>query len=381
MKTLRFLAVTALLACMGTAAVAAPPVPPATANFTSERGQAFGLRLDGLPLTRPLARQVHVDRLAPGQHWADFSLPTPYGPPVRFRTSVWLQPGLETSYVLVLRPGYGPQLRQVGAVPLGSPGYGPGPGYNGGYPPSGPGYNGGGTYQPPTQGGPIGAGPGGYYGGQPTAPGSYPGNAPYGNGNGSDPAGGYGSPAPAPAPNGSYPGNYDPNGGNYDPNGGNYDPNTPPNPNGGSYDPNTPPSPNGGSYDPNTPPSPNGGGYYPNTAPNPSGGGYYPSPGNGGNLYPLPPAEVQNLAQALHDQPFDEQRLPMAKQALAQSLVRADELAELINTMSFDRSRIELAKYGYAHLSDPQNFHRVYDVLRYASSIREVQQALGLPQN
>jgi hypothetical protein len=95
----------------------------------------------------------------------------------------------------------------------------------------------------------------------------------------------------------------------------------------------------------------------------------------------LPPADVQGLTQTLRNRSFDDERLPIAKQALAQSLVRADELAELINTLAFDRSRIELAKYGYAHLSDPQNFYRVYDVLRYASSIREVQQALGLPQN
>ncbi|RYY17156.1 MAG: DUF4476 domain-containing protein [Cytophagaceae bacterium] len=339
MKTLLTLAATALLSWLGTVAVAAPPLPPATANFVSERGLAFGLRLDGQPLTRPLARQVHVDRLAPGQHWVDFSLPTPYGPPVRFRTSVWLRPGLETSYVLVLRPGFGPQLRQLGAVPLGGPAYGPGPGYNGGYPPPGPGYNGGGTYQPPAPGAP--ASPGGYYSGQPTAPGTYPGTVPYGNS--PDPAGGYGSPAPA--PNGSYPGGYDPN---------------------------------DGGYDPNSAPGPTGGGSCPNSAPGPNGGGYYP---NSGNLYPLPPADVQNLTQALRSQPFDDQRLPMAKQALSQGLVRADELAELINTLSFDRSRIELAKYGYAHLSDQQNFYRVYGALRYASSIREVQQALGLPQN
>jgi len=314
MKTLRFLASTVLLSWAGLAsAAAAPPVLPANANFVSERGLAFGLRLDGQPLTQPVARQVHVDRLAPGQHWADFSVPTRYGPPMRFRTAVWLEPGLETSYVLVLRPGFGPQLRQVGAVPVAGPAYGPG--YNGGYP-------------APAPGAPLGGGPGGYYGNASGAPGNYPNNAPYGGNGTPNPApgypGGYGSPAPAPGP--GYPGGY-------------------------------------------------GAGNAP--APNPGG---YPTPA-GGYLYPLPPADVQGLTQTLRNRSFDDERLPIAKQALAQSLVRADELAELINTLAFDRSRIELAKYGYAHLSDPQNFYRVYDVLRYASSIREVQQALGLPQN
>ena len=335
MKTLRLLAATALLSWLGAATVAAtPPAPPANANFVSERGVAFGLLLDGQPLTRPVARQVHVDRLAPGQHWADFSVPTPYGPPLRFRTSVWLAPGLETSYVLVLRPS-GPRLRQVGAVPLTGPAYGPGAGYNGG------------GYPPPVPGAPLGNGPGGYYGNQSNNQ-PYPNNQPYSNNQpypnnapyGSYPAPGTGGNA-APAPGPGYPGGY------------------------GT------PAP-GAGYP---------GGYGPGTAPDPNGGGYNPNAPTGGYLYPLPPAEVQNLVQALRSRPFDEERLPIVKQALTQSSVRADDLAELLTTLTFDRGRIELAEYGYAHLSDPQNFYRVYDVLRYPSSIREVQQALGLPQN
>jgi hypothetical protein len=324
MKTLRFLVAIVLLGWVGSgAAGATPPPPPANANFVSERGLAFGLLLDGQPLTRPVARQVHVDRLAPGQHWAEFSVPTAYGPPLHFRTPVWLAPGLETSYVLVLRPS-GPRLRQVGAVPLAGPAYGGGY-YGGGYPAPAPGV-------------PQGNGQGGYYGNSPynqpyPSNQPYPNNAPYGGypapgqGGNAAPApsaGGYGSPAPG----SSYP---------------------------GSYGQGAAPDPNGGSYDPNAP--------------------------TGTYLYPLLAADVQNLVQALRSQSFDDGRLPIVKQALAQNSVQAAELAELLNTLAFDRSRIELAKFGYARVSDPQNFYRVYDVLRYPSSIREVQQALGLPQN
>lgn len=321
MKKLFTLAAAALLTWVAAAPVAAaPPMLPATANFVSERGQVFSLVLDGQPLTRPVARQVHVARLVPGQHWADFSVPTRYGRPLRFRTAVWLAPGLETSYVLVLRPGYGPQLRQLGAVPLGRPGYGPQGNYPGG------GYQQGYPQQPQQAPGPYDNAPGGYdeddeMGPPPASPAPGYGNPPYGN----DPR------------------------------------------NGSGYGNNGAPTYPGGSYPPNNAPS----------APN---GGYYPGPANGNYLRPLPPGDVQNLTEALRSRSFDDARLPLVKQALAQSTVRADELAQLISTLAFDKSRIELAEYGYAHLSDPQNFYRVYDVLRYPSSIREVQQALGLPQ-
>ncbi|MFD1873964.1 DUF4476 domain-containing protein [Hymenobacter bucti] len=332
MKTLFTLAAAALLTWVASApAVAAPPAPPAGATFVAERGQVFGLALDGQPLTRPVARQVRVARLVPGQHWADFSVPTRYGPPLRFRTAVWLAPGLETSYVLVLRPGYGPQLRQLGAVPLGRPGYGPQGNYPG-YGPQGSYPNGG--YQ---QGYPAPQGPAPY-----NAPGSYDED----DEDGPPPSSGYGS-----APYGNDP------------------------------------RPNNGYGNNGTPAPGYPGGYPPSNAPNApsapgSNGSYYPAPGNNGSyLQPLPPADVQNLTEALRSRSFDDARLPLAKQALAEGSVRADELAQLIGTLAFDKSRIELAEYGYAHVSDPQNFYRVYDVLRYPSSIREVQQALGLPQN
>ena len=111
---------------LAAAPVLAYPPMPANANFTSERGVPFGLVLDGRPLTRGLSRQVHVDQLLPGQHWADFTVPTAYGGAVRFRSRVWLQPGLETTFVLLARPGWPLSLQQVNTVPLYAPGYGNG---------------------------------------------------------------------------------------------------------------------------------------------------------------------------------------------------------------------------------------------------------------
>lgn len=179
-----------LLALAGFFSAIAPavayPAPPANVNFSSERGVPFGLVLDGRPLTRGMARQVHVDRLAPGQHWADFTVPTAFGGAVRFRSRVWLEPGLETTFVLIARPGRSLELRQAGAVAL----YGPNRGRSYG-----------GSYNSPV---PYGQGPGN------AAP--YPDNSGYSNGNngtysngngGNNSNGGYNS---APNGGGYYPG-------------------------------------------------------------------------------------------------------------------------------------------------------------------------------
>ena len=183
-----------LLALVGWLSAIAPalagPPPPANVNFSSERGVPFGLVLDGRPLTRGMARQVHVDRLAPGLHWADFTVPTARGGAVRFRSRVWLEPGLETSFVLLARPGRPLDLRQVGAVAL----YGRGRG------------NGNGYYNDPRGG--YGNPYGGYGNGAPVYPAPHDGHDSDYEDDGYDPsADGYGTnPNNAPSGAGYYPG-------------------------------------------------------------------------------------------------------------------------------------------------------------------------------
>lgn len=110
-----------------TALVAAVPVmaqEAANANFVAEGGQAFAVVLDGQPLTRKPVRRAHAERLAAGQHMAEFTLAGTRGGSTRLRVKIWLEAGFETSFVLVTPPGASPTLRKVGTVALS--GFGPG---------------------------------------------------------------------------------------------------------------------------------------------------------------------------------------------------------------------------------------------------------------
>lgn len=282
-----------LLALAGLFAAVAPalayPPAPANVNFSSERGVPFGLVLDGRALTRGVARQVHVDQLVPGTHWADFSVPTSYGGSVRFRSRVWLEPGVETSFVLIARPGRPLDLRQVNAVAL----YGPGRGY-------GP-RQGGSHYNSPTPYGQGGYGQGTY--------------SPNG-------------PAPAYPQNGNNQGN-------------------------GGYD-----------YDDDGYGNGNGG-----------GAGYYP--GSATSSYrTLPPQEVNNLVQTVQQQNFESGKLSTAKAALERAALQTDDLKRLLLTMDFEASRLELAKFAYSRLTDPQNVTQLYQAFNFEASKRELEQTV-----
>ena len=327
-----------LVGCLlATAPVLAHPPVPANVNFSSERGVPFGLVLDGRPLTRGVARQVHVDQLLPGAHWADFTVPTPYGGAVRFRSRVWLQPGLETSFVLVARPGWPINLQQVNAVPLYGSDYG-GRGYYSN--------NGGERYTSPAPYG-QGGGYGSQYG--------YGTNDPYNNGNAgydeddndddnATASGGYGN-----------------------------------NPNLPNRGYNNTPAPNAGpGY--GTPNNPNGGyGNYPN---NPNGGynngptpGSYP--GSATSSYrQLAPPDVDALVKTVQGRIAEASKLSAAKDGLAQRSLRADDLSRLLRNINSEACRIDLATFAYSHVSDPENFSRVYTTFETESGPSAVEQAV-----
>lgn len=276
--------------------------PPAVVNFSVERNLAFSLVLDGQPVTRPTAQQVHLDNVAPGEHQVELSLAAAprgrSGP--RIRATVWLEEGLETSFVLTQRPGYGWQLRQVSTAAL--PGYG----YED---------------QPGTYGQPAGPDYGGQPGTAPTGPAGYP------------PTAGPGYPT------------------------------------GPGY-----PAPGAPGY------PPAGGGYpVPGTYPAPTG---YPLPGGspapGGYLIPLDRRDAADLVQTLRQCAFDDKRLPIFYQAVGRAYLRADDLAAMVRTMTFPASQQKVAEFGYAHLADPQNFHRVLAALTFSTDARTILDHLGL---
>ena len=282
----------ALLLLLGaTPSQAGPPL--AVANFSVEKGLPFSLTIDGqtVPATTP---QVHLDNIAPGPHSVEMAFGTALKGRNRgrVRADVWLEEGLETSFVLTQRPSRGWQLRQVGTLALPGYGYEDQPG----------------TYaQPdPTGGNPAAAAPNGAY-----------------------------PPAPAYPPTAGPPAGY-----------------------------------------PASPGYPAGPGYGAGPA-FPGGPAGYPVPGGYGAT-PGANSDIAGLVQTLKQCSFDDKRLPIFYQAIGRASLRSDELAQLVRTMTYSDSQCQVAEFGYAHLSDPQNFHRVLDALTFSTDASTVLAKLGL---
>jgi Domain of unknown function (DUF4476) len=124
------------------------------------------------------------------------------------------------------------------------------------------------------------------------------------------------------------------------------------------------------------PPQPGNQGY-----PQPNGNGGYGQGGYGqggyGNNYRhlLTAQETDQLIQAVRARSFSDQKVLLAKQALADSDIRSEDLRRLLQSgFDFDQGKLELAKFAYPRVADRQNFYRVYDTFSFDSSIREMQQ-------
>jgi len=123
---------------------------------------------------------------------------------------------------------------------------------------------------------------------------------------------------------------------------------------------------------------------YPAAPAYPAGAGYPSRPGYpaGAPAYPagayVPNSDVASLIAALKQCSFDDKRLPLFYQAVGRSYVRADDLALMVRTMTYSDSQCQVAEFGYGHLSDPQNFHRVLAALTFSTDASTILDKLGL---
>ncbi len=85
-------------------------------------------------------------------------------------------------------------------------------------------------------------------------------------------------------------------------------------------------------------------------------------------MQPIAPAAFQSLLRTLEAQPFEDNRVLIARDALRRHGFRTEQLRAVLLTLHFESSRLELAKVGYASLIDPHQVHLLTDVFRFASS-------------
>ncbi|MEW6469312.1 MAG: DUF4476 domain-containing protein [Bacteroidota bacterium] len=107
------------------------------------------------------------------------------------------------------------------------------------------------------------------------------------------------------------------------------------------------------------------------------GGGGWDNYGGGygwGYMPGMSPQAFNQLKMAITSKSFDSSKLQVAKQAIGSNYLTAGQVSELMELLTFESSRLELAKFAYNRTIDKQNYYLVNNAFQFESSVWELNQ-------
>ena len=86
---------------------------------------------------------------------------------------------------------------------------------------------------------------------------------------------------------------------------------------------------------------------------------------------------ADRLVDQMNCEAFDGRKLQLAKNAIRQNSLFAYDLQYILEQMTFDEAKVELAVFGYSQVCNVEEFYLVFDAFSFQSSIRRVKRATG----
>jgi len=87
----------------------------------------------------------------------------------------------------------------------------------------------------------------------------------------------------------------------------------------------------------------------------------------------MSPSEFNALLNTIDNQSFESTKLMIAKQAINQhQFISTAQVSALINSFSFESSKLDLAKYAYQYTIDRNNYFHLYNNFTFDSSVRSL---------
>lgn len=84
-------------------------------------------------------------------------------------------------------------------------------------------------------------------------------------------------------------------------------------------------------------------------------------------------AEMIEIVASIKEQSFDNTQLTMAKQIVrAKQCFTTSQIRQLIDVFSFEKSKLDIAKYCYAYCVDRSNYYKLNNAFSFSSSVDEL---------
>jgi hypothetical protein len=82
--------------------------------------------------------------------------------------------------------------------------------------------------------------------------------------------------------------------------------------------------------------------------------------------------QFEELKDLVAHESFDDTRLAICKEYIRTHQINSNQTKQLIGLMTFESNRVELAKFSYRYVSDPDYFYTVYNAFTFDSSVNEL---------
>lgn len=92
---------------------------------------------------------------------------------------------------------------------------------------------------------------------------------------------------------------------------------------------------------------------------------------------PMPVQEFQNAKNTVISKPFESSKITIAKQIAGANCLFSSQVKEIMTLFSFEGTKVEFAKFAYAHTYDKGNYFMVNDAFDFDSSISELNKYVG----
>jgi hypothetical protein len=108
-------------------------------------------------------------------------------------------------------------------------------------------------------------------------------------------------------------------------------------------------------------------GYVQNTPPPPP-----PPPANTGCQWPMSPEDFESAKNTISSKDFENTKLDIAKQITSSNCLSAEQIKCIMKLFTFENSKLEYAKFAYAHCYDKSNYFKVNDAFEFDSSASDL---------
>ncbi len=95
---------------------------------------------------------------------------------------------------------------------------------------------------------------------------------------------------------------------------------------------------------------------------------------------PMRPEDFSTMKTSIASTDFESTRLSIAKQALGESCLLANQVREVLSLFVFENTKLEYAKFAYGHTYDIGNYYQVNDAFEFESSVEELDKFISLKE-